>query len=532
MNSYFSLIYSNEMLKSTLRDYRFVKALTHQKNILEIFFERNGKPCKMIVSVHPLLSLFFTDNRVSEKSHNVASFFEILTGQLFKTSQVSDGDRLVTLFFEDDYKLILQLFGSRPNVFLIKNDRILEAFKSPDDWEGKPQPQPRKPETIPYVETKGAIKQRIFKSHPYIQRAFVPDLIFYGNLNEKTDTEVSEYLADVHKSLASEPEFRKMSDGRFCLIPSKFIPDNDAETFANINDAIRVIFFSERSGHNFVSLRDIVLKRLQKERSRSENLIRASEESLKSLERAATYSKFGDILMANAHQKRTDRRDSGTFEDIYESGTYVEINLKPDASYAENAAYYYEKKRKSERSFEVLHEQAERATIKLKEIQKLESKLSELRSFHSLKEFLKQEKENELLQDATQPLEMQSRPYLIAQTGKFEIWIGKNAKGNDELLRDAHKEDIWMHARGVSGSHVIIRMQKKMYDPDISILELAASWAAWKSKARGAALVPVIWTRRKFVRKPKGASLGTVIVQQEKVLLVQPTDIKSEYFRN
>lgn len=532
MNSYFALIYSNKLLKSTLRDYRFVKALTHQKNIIELFFQNNETMCKMIVSVMPHSPVFFTDSRINEKSLNTVSFFEALNGSYFNDSYVADGDRYVTLKFENDFKLILQLFGSRPNVFLIKNDTIIEAFKSPSDWEGKPQPEPQKPEIKCYEDTKGPIKQRIFKSYPYLQRSFIPDLIFYGKLEGKKDNEVASYLSEVQRTLETKTEFRKMRDGRFCLIPSIFIPDEEAEVFSSINEAIRVTFFSERSNQNFLTLREAIVKRLKKERTRYENLISASDESIKSLERAETYSKYADILMAHAHQKREDREELVTFNDIYEPNNRIEIRLKPEASYAENATMYYEKKKKSERSFEILNEQAIIAVNKLEQISGLENEILKINRFYELKEFLKKQKDNEFLRGASEADELKSRPYLILSNGKYEIWIGKNAKGNDELLRDAHKEDIWLHARGVSGSHVIIRMQKRTQDPDASVLELAASWAAWKSKARGAALVPVIWTRKKFVRKPKGAAPGTVIVQQEKVILVPPSDVKSEYFKS
>lgn len=532
MNSYYTLIYSNESLKATLINYRFVKALTHQKHILEIIFEKNGVDKKLIVSLNPVSPLFFTDDKASIKSHNAASFYGVLEGRLLIDSEVADGDRLVILHFDDGYRLILQLFGPKPNVFLTHNNLILEAFKASDEWEGKPEPKPRRPLLIPFQQTDGSLKQRIFKAYPFIQRSFVPDLIFHGKLEQKGDDEIESFLNKVEDALKAGPEFRRMSDGRFCLIPKMFIPDENSEQFNDINTAIRVIFFSDRSGENFNQLREQVLKKLGKEIARCENLIRASEESLKSLERASTYSKYADILMANAHIKRADRNDSVVFEDIFTPGNSVEIKLKPDTTFAENAAIYYEKKKKSERSFEILNEEAERASEKLTKVKALEQMILDVQNYYSLKQFLKQHKDNAFLIGADQPLEQQSRPYLIANTGKFEIWIGKHAKGNDELLRDSHKEDIWMHARGVSGSHVVIRMQKKMHDPDLSILELAASWAAWKSKARGAEFVPVIWTRRKFVRKPKGAAPGTVIVQQEKVLIVQPKELKNEYFKN
>jgi len=86
----------------------------------------------------------------------------------------------------------------------------------------------------------------------------------------------------------------------------------------------------------------------------------------------------------------------------------------------------------------------------------------------------------------------------------------------------AHKEDIWLHARGVGGSHVVIRMENNKNMPQKSTILKAASLAAWHSKARGSGLAPVVYTKRKYVNKPKGAPAGSVTVQKENVEMIQP----------
>jgi len=90
------------------------------------------------------------------------------------------------------------------------------------------------------------------------------------------------------------------------------------------------------------------------------------------------------------------------------------------------------------------------------------------------------------------------------------------------MLRLAHKEDLWLHARGSAGSHVIVRMKKRTVRPPMAVLEKVAAIAAWYSKQKGSSLVPVILTQRKYVRKPKGAPAGLVLVDREDVLMVKP----------
>ncbi len=82
-----------------------------------------------------------------------------------------------------------------------------------------------------------------------------------------------------------------------------------------------------------------------------------------------------------------------------------------------------------------------------------------------------------------------------------------------------------MHARGVAGSHVVLRMDNNKDYPPKEVLLKAASVAAYNSKARGAALAPVIITKRKYVSKPKGAPHGSVRVHREEVEMVEPKEL-------
>src|SRR5690606_19335956 len=94
---------------------------------------------------------------------------------------------------------------------------------------------------------------------------------------------------------------------------------------------------------------------------------------------------------------------------------------------------------------------------------------------------------------------------------------------NDDLtFHHAQKYDLWMHARGVPGSHAVLRLPNRDAQPQPLVLQRAAAIAAYHSKARGSSLVPVIVVPRKYVRKPRGAAPGAVAVEREEVLMVEP----------
>jgi len=118
----------------------------------------------------------------------------------------------------------------------------------------------------------------------------------------------------------------------------------------------------------------------------------------------------------------------------------------------------------------------------------------------------------------------QRMPYRVYRTtGGLEIRAGRSARDNDALtFRYSSPEDIWMHVREAPGSHVVLRWTKRDQNPPLRDITEAAVVAASLSQARGSGLVPVSWTRRKYVRKPRKAGPGTVTTQRTHTIFVEP----------
>lgn len=101
--------------------------------------------------------------------------------------------------------------------------------------------------------------------------------------------------------------------------------------------------------------------------------------------------------------------------------------------------------------------------------------------------------------------------------------VGRSQAGNDYLThRLAAPRDLWFHAHGASGSHVVLKAPDPKSEPDRSIILAAAALAALHSRARHASKVPVIYTEKRHVRKPRGAKPGLAAVTHEKSVMVKP----------
>ncbi|MBD3349334.1 MAG: DUF814 domain-containing protein, partial [Candidatus Eisenbacteria bacterium] len=113
------------------------------------------------------------------------------------------------------------------------------------------------------------------------------------------------------------------------------------------------------------------------------------------------------------------------------------------------------------------------------------------------------------------------RTYLVS--GGWKVLVGKSNRDNDLLTHGvARPRDLWFHVRQAPGSHVVLRKHGQKSEPDRRAIMEAAAIAAFHSKARGSSAVPVTYTERRYVRKPRGAKPGLAVVTNEKVVFVEP----------
>lgn len=113
------------------------------------------------------------------------------------------------------------------------------------------------------------------------------------------------------------------------------------------------------------------------------------------------------------------------------------------------------------------------------------------------------------------------QPRIYALDSGASVIVGRTNKDNDRVtFKVAGPDDLWFHARGVPGAHVVLRVGGR--PPTAEEIDRAASIAAWFSQARGSPGVPVDYTARRHVRKPKGSRPGLVVYERERTVHVRP----------
>jgi predicted ribosome quality control (RQC) complex YloA/Tae2 family protein len=211
----------------------------------------------------------------------------------------------------------------------------------------------------------------------------------------------------------------------------------------------------------------------------------------------------------------------------------IEIKMNPKKSVVENANLYFNKYKNINKIKEKWQVKRQTVEAEFSDISNLENQLINSGDINKLNRIKEQLIAMNLLQDANNKSNKQVQNLLkysfnnLVLENEWELFIGKNGKNNDLLtFTFAHKWDIWLHAQGVPGSHVILRVPKRNTNPPKKIIEKAAQITAYHSKAQHSGVVPVIYTFVKFVHRIRKADPGTVSVQGEKVIFVEPLNIQ------
>ncbi len=206
-------------------------------------------------------------------------------------------------------------------------------------------------------------------------------------------------------------------------------------------------------------------------------------------------------------------------------GEPVSIPLDPSITPQENADDLYKEASRLERARERLPLLLAEVRKKVEGLERLGADLTQGR--------ISPEEAEARLPGGPKPTEKPGRPeahrlpYLrYRSSGGLEIRVGRGSTDNDALtFRHSRPEDIWLHARDVSGAHVILRWTEPEPPPAKDLAE-AAILAAVHSRARTSGVTPVDWTRRKHVRKPRKSRPGTVTPKQTQTIFVEPdTDL-------
>ena len=305
---------------------------------------------------------------------------------------------------------------------------------------------------------------------------------------------------------------------------SIFADNPNDKKFTTLSEMLDVFYHTKANRDRVQQQGGQLLHVIRKNLQRNKKKLKKLSNELKATENADEYRIKGEVLTTYLYQIKRGMTKI-TLPNFYDNNKEITISLSNQLSPSQNAQKYFKKYQKLKNAVTFVNEQIEltkKEVAYLEEIQ-TQIELATPADLDDIKTELQQEgyiKKKQQKSKHSSRVKINKPESFIASDGT-EILVGKNNLQNEKLtLHTAKKTDIWLHAKNIPGSHVII----KSNNPSDETLFEAAMLAAYFSKFRSSANVPIDYVQVKNIRKPNGSKPGFVIYEGQKTLTVTPTE--------
>lgn len=317
-----------------------------------------------------------------------------------------------------------------------------------------------------------------------------------------------------------QPTVVWQDDELVAFAPYPLTQYEDYTPVESINDAVETYYAQQAGRDAYAQARSHVQALIDDARDRLERQLHALERSLISPEEIERLRQSGELILGYQWQIKPGQT---VLEVPYElGGEPLRIELDPAKSPVENAQAYFARYEKAKRAGQQVPERIARTELQLDYLDQLATDLALAESrpdIDAVHEALVEAgfvpaKRRHKSSGRSQPIQ--------AEIEGFTVWIGRNARQNDLVtFKYGAANDLWLHARGVPGAHVVIKHAGRQI-PE-SVIKRAAQLAAYYSSARNDAQVAVDVTEVRHVRRIKGGGPGQVLYTHERTLHVTPT---------
>ncbi len=307
----------------------------------------------------------------------------------------------------------------------------------------------------------------------------------------------------------------------------------DEQRLESISEAVEASLEAEgdEAPRDHGQMRQRLRSRIDTARSRLDNRLRSLREQQRRAEEADRLRHAGETIYAWMWMIEPG-------QEVLEVEGEEPIVLDPALDANANAQAYFEQYRKAQRGLEQVPQRIGEAEAEARYLDQLATQVEHSQGFNTL-ETLAQEFEDYLeAHPSGRPADQRGQPQKRkpksgqgSAPAQFRtpdghlIYVGHSGKQNDQVTFSiGGPDDTWLHARGVAGSHVIIRWDTAAEEEDPHTIETAAALAAWYSAARQSGSVDVDVAKRRHVRKISGAGPGMVTYRNERTIVVKPRD--------
>jgi predicted ribosome quality control (RQC) complex YloA/Tae2 family protein len=540
-------------LNSQLSGGRISKIHQPYDNELMLVIRSQGKNHTLLLSAHPTYARVQITQIPYSNPSTPPNFCMVirkyLDGSILEKIEQLENDRILNFYFSsrnelgdlENIILSIELMGRHSNIILYNQNsmKIIDAIKHIGtsvnsyrtilpgmDYIAPPTQDKLNPFDVSEHKLFEIIKTAENLDTAFIQTTFqgigkdtAKELVYQLNLNPKEKIKSWYYFFNQLETTI-KPTLT-ITNGKEQFSPIPFVTLGDENTFYDSLSSLLDGFYEGKAERDRVKQQaGELFRKIKSDQVKISKKIEKLEKSLVDADHAEIFRIKGELLTTFLHEVPRGVK-TVTLNNYYEENEPIEIALNEAITPNQNAQKYFQRYQKLKNSVKVVIEQLEKAKYELLYLQSIESQLeiAAPKDIELIKEELIAEKYIKDKQKKKKAKQKKSEPETFTSSTGIKILVGKNNLQNDQLtLKTASKTDIWLHAKDIPGSHVIIKSK----EPDEITLIEAAHLAAFYSKYRLSSQVPVDYVQVKHVKKPNGAKPGYVIYENQQTLFVTP----------
>ena len=454
--------------------------------------------------------------------------------------------------------LVVEIMGKHSNIiFCDENDRIIDSIKHVSlQMSSVREVLPGRIYFIPVTQEKadpleltldsftsliGAkstkLAKAIYTSYTGISPVAANEVVFRSGINsEMSGNALSElemlhlyktfsyYIEDIKTgNFAPQIVYQGKTPIEYAALPLTIYSDLETITHESISYILET-YYAERNTVTRIRQRSVDLRKIVQtalERSRKKYDIQAKQ--LKDTEKRDTYRIYGELLTTYGYSAQPGAKSLDVLN--YYTNEDLTIPLDPQLTALENAKKYFDKYGKLKRTYEAVSELLKETGDEVDHLDSISTALDIALSEEDLVEIKEELMEYGYIKKrhpGGKKPKITSKPFHYISSDGYHMYVGKNNFQNEELtFKFATGNDWWFHAKGVPGSHVIVKTEGADDMPDATFEE-AGRLAAYYSQSRENEKVEIDYIQKKQIKKPKGGKPGFVVYYTNYSLMIDP----------
>ena len=551
---------------------RISKISMPEENELIFTVKNNAKTYRLLISASASLPLVYLTD-VNKPAPKVAPAFLMLLRKYIGTAKITDIfqmglERILCFKLEHLNELgdlshkcmYVEIMGKHSNIiFTDENNKIIDSIKRisanmsslrevlpgreyflPDELKKKDLLNTELEEFTEILKSKEyALSKSIYMNFAGISPLIAEEIVLRASLSSQApSTSLSEleytHLFHTIKNLLDDINAHNFSPN-IVYRKEEALEFSSVELFSYNGEEYNKYSYDSVSKmlYDFYSSREAFVLNRQKSsdlrRIVNTALERASkkydlqEKQLQDADKKDIYRVYGDLLNTYGYSLKGGE-SSFTTENFYDDNKEITIPLDKNKSAKENAKKYYDKYAKLSRTTKALSEEIVNTKNDIEHLLSIQTALDVSSDDESLSQIRQELVDFGYIKKHSSGKQKKStsHPYHYISTDGYDIYVGKNNYQNEELtFKVATGNDWWFHAKGIPGSHVILKSNNEEDLPD-RVYEEAAALAAFYSKAKDSEKVEVDYIQKKNIKKVAGAAPGFVIYHSNWSMVATP----------